>query len=270
MLKINNSFICSGILLVLCSLANCQCGRKEVAKQSLNPYVTNVFLMPLTISKTNKSYNIDEINNLIAYQKELNVSIIADFGLVVFDYCNDLGVLVDILLQLVFKEHMFGVSWLALKVDMALLKSIYPLTQLDGFSAQVILTILTNYVQSELSINTNLDITGERTLETARQMVDWGWFESIDDAFQNAYQIQGSLAPEFALQLVKAGKYNSVEEAMGEAIQLALTESSNYVLEKKNKYIAFWEGICHGWAVASGLVPRPRHTVKFPGLKNAM
>lgn len=34
------------------------------------------------------------------------------------------------------------------------------------------------------------------------------------------------------------------------------------MLEPKN-YLAFWEGICHGWALGSGITPRPEKTVKF-------
>lgn len=34
-----------------------------------------------------------------------------------------------------------------------------------------------------------------------------------------------------------------------------------YRLPKANKLIAFWEGICHGWALAAGTYPRPAKTV---------
>jgi hypothetical protein len=109
----------------------------------------------------------------------------------------------------------------------------------------------------------SVDISGDKTLEIAQNFVDLGWFKSVEDAFMNAYQIQGSLAPEYALELVKEGKYESVEDAMEEAISLAIEESSNYVLGRKNQFIAFWEGICHGWATSAGIVNRPRNTVKF-------
>jgi hypothetical protein len=35
----------------------------------------------------------------------------------------------------------------------------------------------------------------------------------------------------------------------------------DFELEKKNYIVANWEGICHGWAPASGVVPRPQKTV---------
>lgn len=37
----------------------------------------------------------------------------------------------------------------------------------------------------------------------------------------------------------------------------------NYVLAKKNKLIGLWEGICHGWAVAATVIPRPSRTVEL-------
>lgn len=37
----------------------------------------------------------------------------------------------------------------------------------------------------------------------------------------------------------------------------------NYVLTKKNKLIGLWEGICHGWAVAATVLPRPSKTVEL-------
>jgi hypothetical protein len=35
----------------------------------------------------------------------------------------------------------------------------------------------------------------------------------------------------------------------------------NFEIEKKNYIVANWEGICHGWAPASGVVPKPVKTV---------
>lgn len=117
--------------------------------------------------------------------------------------------------------------------------------------------------RKEYGFLTSVDISGEKTLELAKDFVAKGWFKDIEDAFMNAYQIQGSLAPEYALSLVKQGKYETVEQAMPEAIEMAAQEKDNYVLQKKNQFIAFWEGICHGWATSAGIVPRPRKTVSF-------
>ncbi len=36
-----------------------------------------------------------------------------------------------------------------------------------------------------------------------------------------------------------------------------------YRLPEVQKTIAFWEGICHGWAVGSGYTPRPEKTIQF-------
>ena len=36
-----------------------------------------------------------------------------------------------------------------------------------------------------------------------------------------------------------------------------------YRIPKANKLMAFWEGICHGWAVAAGTYPRPTKTVEI-------
>lgn len=109
----------------------------------------------------------------------------------------------------------------------------------------------------------NLFLVGEDALNMAEQMVSNGWFDDINDAFLNAFQLRGSLAVEEALRLVKEEKYASIEAAMPEAIENALEQSKNYVLKKKNNLIAWWEGICHGWATAATRVMRPRKFVDF-------
>ncbi len=45
--------------------------------------------------------------------------------------------------------------------------------------------------------------------------------------------------------------------------------SDGQILPKSNRFMAHWEGICHGWAVAAGHTPRPRKTVyvKLPNGK---
>jgi hypothetical protein len=116
--------------------------------------------------------------------------------------------------------------------------------------------------KKEFGFLSSLSLVGEDALGIANQMVAYGWFETVDDAFVEAYQLRGSLAVEEALRLVKSGRFNTVEDAMPLAIQNALSESQNYVLEKKNNLMAFWEGICHGWATAAGVIPRPRKTVE--------
>ncbi len=38
-------------------------------------------------------------------------------------------------------------------------------------------------------------------------------------------------------------------------------EGGDWEIEKKNYIVANWEGICHGWAPAAGVVPKPQKTV---------
>lgn len=113
----------------------------------------------------------------------------------------------------------------------------------------------------ENSFISDLLLVGEDALKIAKDMVEKEWFDSVEDAFLNAFQLRGSLAVEEALRLVKTDKYNTIEEAMPEAIENAVADSENYVLKKKNNLIAWWEGICHGWATAATRVVRPRKSV---------
>ena len=117
--------------------------------------------------------------------------------------------------------------------------------------------------KKEFGFLSNLSLVGEDALTIANQMVAYGWYETPDEAFVDAYQLRGSLAVEEALRLVKTGRFNNVEDAMPTAIQRAISESQNYVLEKKNNLMAFWEGICHGWSTAAGIIPRPRKTIEI-------
>ena len=40
-------------------------------------------------------------------------------------------------------------------------------------------------------------------------------------------------------------------------VKLTAVQAENYVFEKTNSRMSQWEGICHGWATASGVFPRP-------------
>ncbi len=46
--------------------------------------------------------------------------------------------------------------------------------------------------------------------------------------------------------------------------------SEGYRLPDASQFMAFWEGICHGWALGAGFIPRPEHTVniQLPNGKN--
>jgi hypothetical protein len=122
--------------------------------------------------------------------------------------------------------------------------------------SQVALYTYTDYIDQK----TNEHVTA---LSLAEYFVSRNWFKSVRDAFENAYQLQGGVDVENALTMVEAKMYNSVAEAYPEALQMAKDNEKNYVLLKKNKRIASWEGICNGWSTAAGVVPRPRKAVNF-------
>lgn len=88
-------------------------------------------------------------------------------------------------------------------------------------------------------------------------------FKTIEEAFAKTYRLNTSLAVKKALELVDSQKYDSAELAWPEALEWAEDESQNYVRERKNNLMAFWEGICHGWSTAAGIVPRPRKVISF-------
>lgn len=110
---------------------------------------------------------------------------------------------------------------------------------------------------------TDIFTVGEDALKMAKDMVAKGWFDDIEDAFTNAYQLRGSLAVENALDLVRSRQYSNIEAAMPEAIEKAMSEADNFVIKRKNNLIAWWEGICHGWATAATRYLRPRKTLDF-------
>lgn len=110
----------------------------------------------------------------------------------------------------------------------------------------------------------SIDKVGGKSLQRAQETLNWGWFNGDrDQNINNAVQTRGGLAEKFAMDLVKEGRYSSLEEALPEGIQIAQARKDNYVIKEKNTYMATWEGICHGWSTASGIVPRPRKSVTF-------
>lgn len=115
----------------------------------------------------------------------------------------------------------------------------------------------------ENSFITKINLTGEDSLELAKQYIDQGYYSSVEDAFRNSWNLKATLSAQRALNLVEKRRYNTAEEAFVEALRIAQKESKNYVLEKKNNRMAAWEGICNGWSTGAGLVPRPRKTVSF-------
>lgn len=117
--------------------------------------------------------------------------------------------------------------------------------------------------KKEDAFRTNLFTVGEDALKMAKDMVEKGWFSDVNDAFTNAFQLRGSLAVEYALNLVRSGQFSSIEAAMPTAMEQAVADSQNYVVPRKNNLIAWWEGICHGWATAATRTLRPRNSVDF-------
>lgn len=119
--------------------------------------------------------------------------------------------------------------------------------------------------KKENAFITNISLVGEDSLELAKEyLVTFSeQYADIEAAFRNSYVIKDTLSVRYSLDLLEAGKYKSVEDAFPEALELAKAEGSNFVLAKKNKRMASWEGICNGWSTAAGLVPRPRKTATF-------
>jgi len=109
----------------------------------------------------------------------------------------------------------------------------------------------------------SLDKVGGRAIEVARQMVKDGRYETVEEAMPQAIALRGGLTEYLAEEMVKAGEANSIVDALPEAYERAVRDQKNYVLKKKNDYMALWEGICHGWSTAAGIVPRPKKMVTF-------
>jgi hypothetical protein len=109
----------------------------------------------------------------------------------------------------------------------------------------------------------SLNKVGGNSIKLAKKMVASGQYETILDAMPKAVDLQGGLAEHYAEELVKSGKYSTIVEALSEATDKALKEQKNYVLKSKNNMMALWEGICHGWSTAAGIVPRPLNSVEI-------
>lgn len=109
----------------------------------------------------------------------------------------------------------------------------------------------------------SFDVVGGGALDLAKQMVSEGQYENVEDALPKAIELRGGLTEHLAEEMVKQGKYASVVEALEEAKNMAIAEAKNYVPKKKNTLMATWEGICHGWSTAAGIVARPRKSVTF-------
>jgi hypothetical protein len=124
--------------------------------------------------------------------------------------------------------------------------------------------------KKENASTSKIDKVGHNTYSLANMYVDNGWvnganvpFRTVDDAYPTARKNRGGLTDVIAEYLLKEGKARTLKSALEKAKPLALAEQSNYVIKEKSTLMALWEGICHGWATAAGIVPRPRKTVKI-------
>lgn len=115
--------------------------------------------------------------------------------------------------------------------------------------------------QKEYGFLSSLDKVGGKSLEAAKALVEEGKYESILEAMPEAIELRGGLAEYFAQRMVNQGKYSDIVSALPEGMTEAVENQDFYTLKRKNSMMALWEGICHGWATAAGIVPRPLRTV---------
>jgi hypothetical protein len=116
----------------------------------------------------------------------------------------------------------------------------------------------------------SINMLGGEAYSMAIDMVDSGEYESLEAAMARAIETKGGLIESIAQDLVNQGKYNRIVDALSEATHIAKSDLPQYELVDKNQRMALWEGICHGWATAAGIVPRPTKPVdvKLPDGRN--
>lgn len=124
--------------------------------------------------------------------------------------------------------------------------------------------------KKENAFLSGVDKVGQDTWQLANNYVSWEWkngdnipFASAEEAYPIARKSRGGLTDVIADYLLKEGKARTLESALRMARPMAIKEQSNYVVKEKSSLLATWEGICHGWSTAAGIVPRPRKTVEF-------
>lgn len=124
--------------------------------------------------------------------------------------------------------------------------------------------------KKENAFLSGIDKVGEDTWSMANNYVSWGWvngdnipFRTAEEAYPIARKSRGGLTDAIADYLLKEGKARTLAEALQKARPLAIKEQSNYIIKEKSDLLATWEGICHGWSTAAGIVPRPRRTVSY-------
>lgn len=117
--------------------------------------------------------------------------------------------------------------------------------------------------QKEHGFLKSFDVVGGKALELAQQMVKDGQYPNVADALPKAIDMRGGLAEHYAEEMVKSGEYKTIIEALPAATAKAVKDSGDYAPKKKNTMMALWEGICHGWSTAAGIVPRPEKSVEL-------
>lgn len=124
--------------------------------------------------------------------------------------------------------------------------------------------------KKENAFLTQIDKVGQNTLIVADNYVTNEWlngderpFTDRQEALPLAIKNKGGISDAIAKYLMDEGKAYTYEEALKKATPIAKREQHNYVIKKKNNLMASWEGICHGWSTAAGIVPRPNKIVTF-------
>lgn len=124
--------------------------------------------------------------------------------------------------------------------------------------------------KKENAFLTKVDKLGMNTLQVADNYVTNEWlngderpFSDREEALPLAIKNKGGIADAIAKYLIEDGIAYTYEDALKKATPMAKREQHNYVVKKKNSLMASWEGICHGWSTAAGIVPRPNKIVSF-------
>ena len=111
-----------------------------------------------------------------------------------------------------------------------------------------------------------INVSEEDTLKLADQFKKWGWKnnKSLEDSLRNDEILKYRLESKMALKLLDSGQVDDLREAFKKVHPKALKERKNYVLSSEPlQNIASWEGICNGWAIAAGIIPRPKRSIDF-------
>lgn len=105
------------------------------------------------------------------------------------------------------------------------------------------------------------DVIGGGAYDYAQEMLQNGWYPTLEKAMIAAMSTKGGLVEHLAQKMAEDNQYSDIFSALPEARERAQKEAKNYVLKAQSGDVKSWEGICHGWSTAAGIVPRPKHAV---------